>query len=215
MKNAMPINEYSVVEERVNVISHAIGFFLSIVALHCMLSRSFDYPGYRDTFCVAVFGVSLVLLYAASTCYHLSRRSSLRRILNVVDHAAIYVLISGTYTPFTLITLRGTTGLTIFVVSWTMALIGIVLKLFFTGKYNFLSTTMYVLMGWIIVFAIKQLFENLSFLGVFWLFAGGLSYTIGAILYGFDKINLNHAIFHLFVLLGSFCHFISVYFYVL
>ena len=211
----MPLNEYSVVEERVNVISHAIGFFLSIAALYFMLSRSFDNPGYRDAFCVAVFGVSLILLYGASTCYHLSRRSSLRRFLNVVDHAAIYVLISGTYTPFTLITLRGTSGWTIFVVSWTMALIGIVLKLFFTGKYHLISTVMYVLMGWIIIFAIKPLIENLSFEGVFWLFAGGVSYTLGAVLYGIERINFNHAIFHVFVLFGSCCHFISVYFYVL
>jgi hemolysin III len=103
----------------------------------------------------------------------------------------------------------------IFGTSWTMAFIGIILKLFFTGKYDLISTVMYVLMGWIIVFAIKPLINNLSLEGLIWLFSGGISYTVGAILYGIEKIKLNHAIFHVFVLFGSICHFISVYFYVL
>ena len=135
--------------------------------------------------------------------------------MNILDHATIYVLIAGTYTPFTIVTLNGTIGWVIFGISWGLALTGVILKLFFTGKYNLLSTIMYVLMGWVIVFAIKPLVNNLPSEGLIWLFAGGFSYTIGAILYSIKKIKFNHAIFHIFVLIGSFCHFMSVYFYVL
>jgi hemolysin III len=135
--------------------------------------------------------------------------------LKIIDHASIYVLIAGTYTPFTLVTLNGTIGWVIFGTSWGLALTGIILKLFFTGKYDLISTIMYVLMGWVIVFAIKPLINNLPLEGLLWLFAGGISYTIGAILYSIKKIKFNHAIFHMFVLIGSFCHFMSVFFYVL
>jgi hemolysin III len=135
--------------------------------------------------------------------------------LKIIDHASIYVLIAGTYTPFTLVTLNGTIGWVIFGTSWGLALTGIILKLFFTGKYSQISTIMYVLMGWIIVFAIKPLFNNLPVEGLLWLFVGGLFYTIGAIVYSIKKINFNHAIFHIFVLSGSFSHFISVFLYVL
>lgn len=163
----------------------------------------------------AIFGASLISLYAASTFYHSTKEPKLRSRLRIIDHATIYVLIAGTYTPFTLITLHGAVGWTVFGVSWGMAIIGVNLKLFFTGKYNALSTLMYVFMGWIIVFAIKPLVTSLSPEGLFWLFAGGVSYTTGAVIYGIKKVTFNHAIFHLFVLLGSLCHFISVYFYVL
>ena len=132
-----------------------------------------------------------------------------------MDHASIYVLIAGTYTPFTLVTLNGVTGWTLFGITWGLAVSGIILKLFFTGQYNVLSTLMYIFMGWIIVFAIKPLVNNLPVDGLFWLVAGGVAYTIGAILYGIKKIKFNHSIFHVFVLLGSSCHFVAIYFYVL
>jgi hemolysin III len=135
--------------------------------------------------------------------------------LRIIDHASIYVLIAGTYTPFALVTLNGATGWVIFGVAWGLALCGITLKLFFTGKYNLVSTLMYVFMGWIIVFAIKPLIVNLSSEGLFWLFCGGMAYTIGAILYSIKILRFNHAVFHVFVLAGSASHFVSVYFYVL
>jgi hemolysin III len=163
----------------------------------------------------SIFGASLIILYAASSFYHSAKKSESRNRLNIIDHASIYVLIAGTYTPFTLVTLKGAIGWVIFGISWGLAITGIILKLFFTGKYNLMSTIMYVLMGWVIVFAIKPLMNNLPLAGLLWLVAGGISYTIGAILYGIKKIKFNHAIFHMFVLMGSFCHFMSVYFYVL
>ena len=209
------IQHYSPLEEKINVISHAIGLVLSIVALVLMLVRASQYGNAWHVVGASIFGASLIALYAASTFYHSARDPDVRSRLRIVDHATIYVLIAGTYTPFTLITLNGWIGWTVFGVSWGMAVSGVILKLFYTGKYNVLSTLMYVLMGWIIIFAIKPLINSLPSGGLYWLFAGGLAYTTGAILYSIKKIPFNHAIFHMFVLLGSFCHFIAVYSYVL
>jgi hemolysin III len=127
----------------------------------------------------------------------------------------IYVLIAGSYTPLSLLVLNGAVGWTIFGVSWAMAATGIVIKLFHTGKYNKISTAMYVFMGWVIVFAIKPLIANLSSEGLAWLFAGGVSYTVGALFYSIRKMPYGHATFHIFTLLGSACHFVCVYFFVL
>ncbi len=207
--------EYSLMEERINISSHAIGFVLSVIALVLLVMHAVAYGNVWHIVSFTVFGVSLVLLYAASTIYHSAKSPLIRNRLRILDHAAIYGLIAGTYTPFTLVTLGGFTGWTIFGVSWAMATVGIVLKIFFTGKYDLISTLMYVFMGWIIVFALEPLIHNLSSDGLFWLVAGGVSYTLGAVLYSIKKIKFNHAIFHVFVLIGSICHFISVYFYVL
>lgn len=215
MNENKAVKYYTPREEKINVFSHAAGFLLSIVALVLLLTRSINFGDVFDIVSVSIFGLSLMLLYAASTLYHNEKKPVLRNRLKVFDHAAIYVLIAGTYTPFTLIVLKGTTGWIIFGVSWGLALSGIILKLFFTGKYNILSTIMYVLMGWMIVFAIKPLLNNLSSEGLWWLFGGGVFYTVGAIIYSIKKIKYNHAIFHIFVLLGSFCHFVAVYWYVL
>lgn len=209
------MNDYSPQEERLNVISHALGFFLSTFALIVLLIKSIQHGGFVEIVSVSIFGVSLITLYAASTLYHNSKIAEQRKRLKIFDHAAIYVLIAGTYTPFTLITLEGTVGWTVFGVIWGMAFAGVILKLFFTGKYKILSTIMYILMGWVIVFAIKPLVDSLSSEGLFWLFAGGVFYTVGAILYSIKKIKFNHAIFHICVLGGSFCHFYAVFYYVL
>lgn len=206
---------YSPLEEKVNIISHAIGLVFSIVALVLMLVRAGHFGNVWHIVSVAIFGASLISLYAASTFYHSAKDSRLRSRLRIIDHATIYTLIAGTYTPFTLVVLHGPVGWTVFGVSWLMAASGVILKLFFTGRFNVLSTMMYVVMGWIIIFAITPLINSLSPQGLFWLVAGGIAYTTGAVLYSIKKIKFNHAIFHIFVLLGSFCHFISVYFYVL
>ena len=206
---------YSPLEERINILSHAIGLLLSIIAVVLLVTRASSYGNAWHIVSAAIFGASLITLYAASTVYHSATRAELRARLRIIDHATIYILIAGTYTPFTLITLNGTVGWVIFAFSWGMAISGIILKLFFTGRFNLVSTLMYVFMGWIIIFAVKPLIANLSTEGLFWLVAGGLSYTLGAIIYSIKKVPLNHAIFHLFVLGGSICHFVAVYFYVL
>lgn len=206
---------YNSIEEKLNVVTHGIGLVLSIVALVLLVLHANEMGTSRHIVSFTIFGTSLILLYSASTFYHYSQKPRLRRKLNILDHASIYVLIAGTYTPFTLITLKGALGWTIFGITWGIALVGVLLKLFYTGKYDKISTIAYVAKGWIIIFAVKPLIANLPLNGLYWLLAGGIFYTIGAILYSIKKIKYNHAIFHVFVLLGSFSHFMAIYFYVL
>ena len=212
-KNKEP-TVYPPLEEKINVISHALGLFLSVVALVLLVIQASFNGTVWHVVSFSIFGFSLILLYAASTFYHSAKTPKLRKRLNIFDHASIYILIAGTYTPFALVTLNGTMGWVIFGITWGIAITGVILKLYFTGKYDRISTIAYVLMGWIIVIAIKPLLNNLSAEGLAWLLAGGIAYTIGAILYSAKKLKFNHAIFHVFVLLGSFCHFIAVFFYV-
>ncbi|HNP36124.1 MAG TPA: hemolysin III family protein [Woeseiaceae bacterium] len=206
---------YSPLEERINIVSHATGLVLGILAFVVLLARAATYGNAWHIVSVGIFGASLIALYAASTIYHSSKNLQLRARMRTMDHAAIYVLIAGTYTPFTLITLRGAVGWTMFAITWGMAAIGIALKLFYTGRYNLISTLMYVFMGWVIVFAIKPLIESLSAAGMMWLISGGLAYTLGAVFYSIRRLPFSHSIFHIFVLIGSTCHFVAVYFFVL
>ena len=215
MNDKKGIKFYSPLEEKINVNTHAAGLVLSVIALALLVTRAIRQGDIWHIVSFSIFGVSLCVLYAASTFYHNSKEPGLRSKLRVFDHASIYVLIAGTYTPYTIVTLNGLTGWVIFGVSWGLAISGIILKLFFTGKYDFISTLMYVFMGWIIIFAIKPLSINLSSDGIFWLIAGGISYTLGAVIYSIKKIKFNHALFHIFVLFGSGCHFLSIYLYVL
>jgi len=206
---------YDKTEEKLNVITHGLGLVLSIAALVFLVIHAANMGTARHIVSFTIFGASLILLYSASTFYHYAQNPKLRKKLNILDHAAIYVLIAGTYTPFTLVTLKGWLGWTIFGITWGIALIGIFFKLFYTGRFDKISTVAYVTMGWIIIFAIKPLIENLPINGLYWLLSGGIFYTAGAILYSIRKVKYNHAIFHVFVLLGSFSHFMAVYFYVL
>ena len=205
---------YRQAEEKINVITHAFGFLLSVVAFIFFIKKSIELQNLGYAISTIVYAVSLMVLYAASTGYHSAKGRKLRARLNIFDHAAIYILIAGTYTPFTLITLKGTLGYVLLAIVWAVAVVGVILKLFYTGKFKLLSTIMYVAMGWIVIFAIKPLLENLPTNGIWLLFAGGFFYTLGAVLFMFDKLKFNHAIFHVFVLLGSISHFLAIYFYV-
>jgi hemolysin III len=209
------ITYYDLTEEKVNIITHAIGLILSVVALVFLIIHASFNGNVWHIVSFTIFGSSLILLYSASTLYHYSKSPNIRRKLNILDHASIFILIAGTYTPFTLVTLKGALGWTIFGISWGIAILGVVLKLFYTGRYDKLSTIAYVVMGWIIIFAVKPLISNLPLNGLLWLLGGGIFYTTGAILYSLKNIKFNHAIFHIFVLLGSFSHFMAIYFYVL
>jgi len=208
-------NFYDSKEETLNVITHGIGFILSLVALGFLVVYASKEGTVWHLTSFAIFGASLITLYAASTLYHYTQNPQLRLKLNILDHSAIYVLIAGTYTPFTLVILKGWIGWTIFGLSWGLAIIGIVFKVFYFGKYDKISTIAYVLMGWIIILAIKPLIDSFPTNGLIWLFSGGLAYSIGALFYSIKRIRFNHAIFHVFVLLGSFCHFMAIFFYVL
>jgi hemolysin III len=201
-------------ENRLNVISQVAGLVLSGVAMVLLVARAYAF-GALYVASVGIFGLSLMMLYTSSTFYHKAKEGPLKNRLKIIDHSFIYFLIASTYTPFTILVLDNKIGWIIFGISWGMAITGMILKLFFTGKYHLLSTIMYVLMGWIIVFTLKPMINQFSLDGLLWLFFGGVSYTVGALVHSLKNIRFKYFIFHLFVLGGNFCHFISVYFYVL
>ena len=194
---------YTDKEEIFNTISHGLGLILSIPALIVLVVYANIEGNIWHIVSFSIYGSSLLILYLASTLYHGAKNPELKQKLNVFDHAAIYVLIAGTYTPFALVTLNGFWGWLIFGIVWGIALIGLVLKLFYTGRFRKISTLAYVLMGWVVIIAIKPLINNLSGDGLFWLFIGGVFYTVGAVFYLLKKLPYSHGIFHVFVLLGS------------
>jgi hemolysin III len=206
---------YPPVEERINIISHVFGLLFSVAGIVLLVIKAAAYGTAVHVVGATVFGASLITLFTASAFYHSATDPAVRTALRTVDHCAIYILIAGTYTPFTLVTLQGTLGWTLFGLAWGMAITGITLKLFFTGRYDRLSTSMYVLMGWMMVFAIKPLLAALSSDGLAWVAAGGIAYTVGALLYSIKKMPFGHAAFHILVLVGGACHFVAVYFFVL
>lgn len=157
-----------------------------------------------------VFGITLLLLYTASTLYHAIQHPVAKGRLKVFDHCAIYLLIAGSYTPFTLIGLRGAWGYSLFAAIWTIAIAGVIFKLFYTGRFKLLSTIIYIVMGWLVIIAIKPLLTSLDAWTLGWLLAGGVFYTLGTYFYHRESIRYSHAIWHLFVIAGSVCHYIAV-----
>lgn len=206
--------KYPKAEEKLNVITHGMGFLMSVPALVLLVVRTALNGTALHIVSAAIYGSSLVILYFASTAFHLAKDQKTRNRLNIFDHASIFLLIAGTYTPFALVTLHGSWGWSIFGVIWGLAIVGIILKLFYTGHFNLLSTILYVLMGWIMIIAIVPLVRALPVGGLMWLLAGGISYTVGAVFFLLNKWPFNHALFHVFVLMGSICHFVAVYWYV-
>jgi len=205
---------YSHLEEKINIYSHALGFALAFIGFIFLIELTLYRDQLSHILSFSMFGLSMMILFAASTFYHRAIEPVKRARLRIFDHAAIYVLIAGTYTPFCLVTLPDRLGLIFFAVVWGFALVGICIKLFFTGRFSVLSTLMYLFMGWMMVFLIKPLYQNLAPEGLYWIFGGGLAYTIGAILYSIKRIPFNHASFHILVLIGCFCHYMAIYFYV-
>ena len=215
MVQSNQIVPYSFREELFNSITHGAGVILSIAALVLLIVFSSIYGNASHVVSCTIFGVTLILLYSASTLYHSIQKPQVKSVCKILDHSCIYLLIAGTYTPFLLVTLRGVLGWTMFAVIWFLALAGVLFKVFFVNRFKMLSTIAYLLMGWIIIFAIKPLIDSLPSGGVVWLIAGGLAYSLGVIFYAWKKLPFNHAIWHLFVLAGSMCHFFAVIFYVL
>jgi hemolysin III len=207
--------EYSLKEEIANAISHGIGAILSIAALVLLIVYSVKYGDVWHIVSFSIFGSTLVLLYVFSTLLHSFQRGLVKNVFEILDHSAIYLLIAGTYTPFLLVTIRGALGWSLFGIVWGFTIAGIILKIFFVKRFVMLSTLCYILMGWLIVIAIKPLYLNLPFNGIVWLVVGGLLYTFGSIFYVWRKVPYHHAIWHTFVLAGSTAHFIAVLFYVL
>lgn len=206
---------YSSREEQLNIWSHGLGAIASLFALFFLLFKSCTSGNTLAIISSGVYGISMLLLYTASTVYHAAKIESKRKLFKTLDHIAIFYLIAGTYTPYALLILPENLGWKIFATVWSIAAMGTVLKLKFTGKYNILSTLLYVGMGWIVAFVFTPLTANLSDSGLYWLMAGGIAYTVGAVAYVFNKLEFAHAFFHVMVLIGSFCHFWSIYHYVL
>lgn len=204
--------------EILNSITHGIGVLLSIAGLVLLLVFAAT-TGYGDAWkfvSFSVYGASLIVLFTASTLYHGIQNRRIKGFLNIFDHAAIFVLIAGTYTPFTLVNLRGPWGWSIFGVIWGLAIAGVVFKLFFyTDRLRLLSAVIYFLMGWIILIAIRPLIQEVPAGGLYWLLAGGLFYSLGIVFYLRKQNRFNHVIWHLFVLAGAISHFFSIFFYVL
>lgn len=198
-------------EEVANAVTHGAGLLASIAALPVLILTSL---GEQDPWRVvggAIFGATLVLLYLASTIYHAMPVSRAKRVLRVIDHSAIYLLIAGTYTPFTLGALRGPWGWSLLVTIWTLALLGIAAKWTLGFRFPRLSTILYIAMGWLVVIALQPLATRVAPAGLAWLVAGGLCYTGGVVFYATDtKIRYGHALWHLFVVSGSVCHFVAV-----
>lgn len=199
-------------EEIGNAISHGIGLGLSIAALVILVVVGVKYGDSRYIFSYSVYGGSLVILYLASTLYHSVPDGKVKDLFKIFDHSAIYVLIAGTYTPITLITLRGPLGTALFIAVWAIAFSGIIFKLFFSKKFKVLSTGMYLLMGWLIIFAINPLFTHLNTVSTVFLVTGGVIYSLGTIFYLWKNLKFNHLIWHFFVLGGSVCHFFTMFF---
>ncbi len=198
-----------------NSVTHGIGTLLAIAALVLLIVFAYIYGDVWHIVSFSIYGSTLVLLYLSSTLYHSAREPRKKYIFRIIDHSAIYLLIAGTYTPFLLVTLHGTGGWVMFGVIWGLALTGILYKIFFINRHVVISTFFYLVMGWLIVFSIHDLFMNLPPNGIILLAAGGLFYTLGMVFYAAREKLLMHAIWHLFVLGGSICHFFSILFYVL
>lgn len=205
---------YSPGEEMANRLTHALGAAFSVAGLVLMVVFSARYGDAWQVVSTAIFGATLVLLYTASTVYHSIRDERLSRILQKFDHAAIFLLIAGTYTPFVLVTLRGPWGWSLFGVVWGMAAAGVALKFWYAGRFTVISTLIYIIMGWLVLIALKPLSTALPAGGMRLLVAGGLCYTGGAVFYLWRQLPYHHAIWHLFVLGGSVCHWASVFWYV-
>ncbi|ULC60814.1 hemolysin III family protein [Flaviramulus sp. BrNp1-15] len=201
-------------EEKLNTISHAIGALLGIAALVLLIIYSTNKTDW-SLFSVIVYGISIIILFSASTFYHAVRGERRKHYFRIVDHISIYFLIAGTYTPVCLISLEQTQGWTLFWLVWGIAAFGVILKLFFTGKFEVFSTLLYLVMGWLIIFDFTNLTETIGNNGILFLFAGGLSYTVGIVFYAIQKIPFNHVIWHLFVLAGAIFHFFMIFFFVI
>lgn len=206
---------FSKKEELANSITHGVGALLSISALVILIVYASLYGTVWHVVSFTIFGVTMFILYMSSTLLHSFPEGKAKDIFEIFDHSSIYFFIAGTYTPFLLVVIKGTPGWSLFGIVWGLAIAGTVFKCFFVKKYLFSSTALYVVMGWLIVFAWKPLVNNLSLEGMTYLAIGGALYTLGAIFYVWRGFKYHHAVWHLFVLAASVAHFYCVLFYVL
>lgn len=197
-------------EEIANSVSHGVGLLAAVASAPVLVHSAVRHGGVARIVGASVFVAAMVLLYLTSTLYHALPRNRAKRVFQVLDHAAIFLMIAGTYTPFTLGVLRGTWGWTLFGLVWSLALAGIVLTAVGGVRYPKLTTGLYLAMGWLIIIAVKPLWLRMPLEGLLWLLAGGVAYTVGVVFYAAKRVRYSHFIWHLFVTTGTACHFIAV-----
>lgn len=205
--------KYLVFNEVLNAITHGIGVVLSIVGLVFLVQKGLEYGGAVEVTSYTVYGSTLILLYLSSTLYHSLTFTRARKVFRVIDHCSIFLLIAGTYTPYTLITIGGRLGAILTSVIWLIALLGVVYKTVWFKKIQGLSVWLYIAMGWISLFFLNYLYQGLGTRGFIWLMAGGVSFTVGALFYRLKHVKYMHVVWHLFVLTGTVCMFFSIYLY--
>ncbi len=200
----------SAAEEIANGVSHGVGLLAAVAVSPVLIVSAVQRDSSAGIVGASVFAFTMVLLYLTSTLYHILARNKAKRVLRILDHGAVFLLIAGTYTPFTLGVLRGAWGWTLFGLVWGIAVVGVLLKSIGGVRYQRLSTILYLAMGWLIIIAVKPLWLNMPSRGLFWLAAGGVAYTAGVGFYAAKRIRYAHFVWHLFVMAGTACHFIAV-----
>lgn len=206
------MNDQTRFEERLNTYSHALGALLGIAGLILLIVKQDNSPW--SLFSVLLYGVSIIILFSASTLYHAARTERRKHYFRIIDHISIYLLIAGTYTPVLLLLLSDSKGWPLFWTVWGVAAFGVFLKLFFTGRFEVFSTLLYLVMGWLIVFDFSALVDSMDSGGLILLMAGGLAYTVGIVFYAIKRIPFNHVIWHMFVLAGAICHYLMILLFV-
>jgi hemolysin III len=204
---------YTLGEEIAHGITHGIGTGLSIAGLILLVVMAIRYGNIYHIVSFSVYGATLVMLYLASTLYHSFQHPTLKQVFRVIDHASIFLLIAGTYTPFLLVAIKGAWGWTLLFIVWGLAILGVGFKTLFIHRFQKLSVLAYILMGWLSVVAIKEFLANIPLGGLILIGIGGVVYTVGVLFYALKKIRYNHAIWHVFVMGGSICHYFAVLFY--
>ena len=198
-------------EEFANTLTHFAAFIIALLGTVYLIIRADEMGTARTIVACSIYGAALMLTFLTSAVYHSSHGPKFRHIFHILDHMVIYLMIAGTYTPLTIVTLQGLWGWSLFGVIWGLALMGFIFKLFFTGRFNLFSTGIYVIMGWMAVIAIVPIIEGLPAGGLFWLILGGALYTLGVIFYLMETVPFAHTIWHLFVMAGALAHFICIY----
>jgi hemolysin III len=211
----MNLPQYNPREELANSITHGVGIFLSMCGLVVLTAFASRFGDIWHIVSCSIFGATLILMYTASTLYHSVPLPRVKTVLRVIDHSAIFFLIAGTYTPFTLVNLRGPWGWSLFGIVWGIALLGVAFQVTLLRRWRIASVGLYVVMGWVVIAAIKPLLASIAPAGFALLLAGGLAYTLGIIFYSWHRLPYHHAVWHLFVLAGSILHFFAILFYVI
>ncbi len=214
-KDLSHLDRHTVREEIANAVTHGIGAVLAVAGLAVLVTLAALRGDPWRIVSFSIYGTTLVLLYTMSTLYHSFTNPRVKALFRIFDHAAIYLLIAGTYTPLLLVTLRGPLGWTLFAITWACAVAGVLQSVLFLDRFKLVALAAYIVMGWQIIFAVKPLFAALPPGGIAWLVAGGVFYTGGVAFYAIKRIPANHAIWHGFVLAGSICHFCTMLFYIL